>query len=146
MPNNGYSCIITHYNYTGLIQNDITHDQVLEAAGDGTFAMKENEVYTVSSAIGGVERMEMGENEAYTVSRAVGGVERMEMGENEAYTVSRAVGGVERMEMGENEAYMMSEGEGRVEMMNNEAYTVSRAVDNELEAREAVEPTYEYIQ
>ena len=120
---------LSHTIYTGLIQNDITHNQVLEAAGDGTFAMKENEVYTVSSAIGGVERMEMGENEAYTVSRAIGGVERMEMGENEAY--------------------MMSEGEGRVEMMNNEAYTVSRTVggiNNELEEREAVGPTYEYIQ
>ena len=67
-PNNGYIVALSHTIYTGLIQNDTTYNQVLEAAGDGTFAMKENEVYTVSSAIGGVERMEMGENEAYAVS------------------------------------------------------------------------------
>ena len=114
------------FNVSFIITTGITLSNVTHGA-----SVKEDEVYAGSRAVGGVERVLMGENEAYAVSRAVGGVERVVMEENEAYAVSRSVGGVERVVMEENAAYVVSKAAGGM---------------NTLEASDAVEPTYEYIQ
>ena len=55
--------------------------------------------------------------------------------------VSRAVGGVK---MKENEAAYRAV--GGVEMRENEAYRAAGGISNALEASEAEEPNYEYIQ